>query len=207
MGYVRRCSNVTYVSYCISTPKFVNYSHARHYTDINCSDADYCQGWTKFYIEKTINKTERSPENLTRVCTNTTYVSWCIKSTSNIDYRTARRYYDIKCGEWGQACYYEQVSASNNSIQRNGAYCRLCNITKYRNVCDFGKPSYGPIQTQAICSEWYPCEGVSSYLNATSQTSNAQAAAIDSTTLTVALFGGLVFSIILVLLFGLHKKE
>ncbi|MCL6089235.1 MAG: hypothetical protein M1530_03700 [Candidatus Marsarchaeota archaeon] len=208
MGYTRRCGNVTYVSFCVSGPTFINFSHARHYTDINCSDSDYCQGWTDFYAETSRNFTSRTPDNLTRTCTNTTFVSWCIKSSSVIDYRTARRYSQFSCGDWSQACAYQTVSQLKRA-ERSGAYCRPCNVTSYKYVCTFGgRPSSGQLRSQSTCGAWSPCSGVSDYLNASvSNSPSALApAAPDSLTLLMAVAAGVGLTALLVLFFSRRKE-
>ncbi len=206
MGYTRRCGNVTYVSFCISGPVYINFSHARHYTDLNCSDSDYCQGWTDFYPESSRNRTERTPENLTRVCVNTTFVSWCIKTPSVIDYRTARRYTQVACGDWSQACAYQPVSSTKRT-EHSGIYCRPCNVTSYKYVCNFGgRPSSGQAQLQSICGAWTPCSGVYDYLNASASQSQARGAVPDSSTLLLAVLVGLGLTALLVVLLGRHKE-
>jgi hypothetical protein len=208
MGYTRRCGNVTYVSYCISGPTYVNFSHARRYTDLNCSDSDYCQGWTDFYSETSRNVSERTPDNLTRICTNTTFVSWCIKSSSVIDYRTARRYSQFLCGDWAQACAY-QAGSSIKRAERSGAYCRSCNVTNYRYVCSYGgRASSGQAQPQSVCGAWSPCSGISDYLNASSSSSQnlAPAPAPDSLTLLLAVLVGVGLTALLVVVLSRHKE-
>ncbi|VVB56859.1 Uncharacterised protein [uncultured archaeon] len=205
MGYVRKCQNVTYVSYCISTPVFVNFSYARHFVSLNCSTNDFCQGWTRFYPESEKNITSRTPDNLTRTCLNTTYVSWCIRAYSNVDYRTGRRYSEIECGPWVEACSYVPGTTSART-ERSGGFCRSCNTTNYRYTCNYGgKMVYGALNSQSLCAEWSDCPAAAPYAPPSSP---SYLVGLDSSNVLVAvLLGvGLTALLVVVMVFS-HRSD
>jgi len=205
LTYKRDCDNVTYVSYCLSTPTYINFSHARFHTALNCSRKDFCQGWTRFYPDTKRNITERTPDNLTRVCTNTTYVSWCIKDHSNIDYRVGRRYSQLACTDWAQACYLKEIS-SVLKIEQGEEWCRRCNQTTYRLTCNFsGRISSGKSQIDSVCGDWTDCAILrpKSYALQSDYSSDSEKPiGLDSSSLMVAILLGVGLTTALVLVFS-----
>lgn len=210
MTYKRDCDNVTYISYCLSRPTYINFSHARFYTGLNCSRKDFCQGWTRFYPDVKKNITERTPDNMTRICTNTTYISWCLKDHSNIDYRTGRRYYQLTCTDWTQACFLKEMS-SLLKVEQGDTLCRMCNQTTYRPTCNFsGRVSTGKSQVDSSCGDWMDCAILQpkKYARPSSYSSDSsdKPIGLDSSSLIVALLMGIGLTAVLVLAFS-GKKE
>ena len=210
MGYVRDCKNIQYISFCNERPTFVNENHTRRYSDILCPEADFCRDWTRFYPETIRNITQRQ-DNLTRTCVNTTYVSWCIKDHSNIDYRTGKRYSELQCGDWTQGCQLKFISSAPK-IDQAQSQCRSCNQSTYRMICTFGgRTTNGATSVQSDCGEWMDCAllqpGINRYsTNFSSDTSASSPIGIDSSSLLVALLMGVGLTVVLVLVFSGHQE-
>ncbi len=214
MGYARKCHNVTYISYCLSTdPTIINFNLSRTYWDIDCTNADYCQGWTRFYIEKSRNFTERDPTtNLSRACTSSTYVAWCIKAPSTVNYAVGHRYSELNCSDWQQTCGFNQAGVVKKRLEKDpSGYCRSCSDTTYRYFCNTsGKISWGPSQVQSICGNWTVCPGYnasSSTTGSTTGSSNNSLGVIDPSVVTVTVLAGVVLTFILILVFGRSKEQ
>lgn len=204
MGYVRKCHNVTYVSYCVTRPTFIDFNISRRYWDIDCTGSDYCTGWTRFYVEKARNFTERDlATNLSRLCTNSTYVAWCVKSRSMVDYTIGHRYSETECGDWRQTCGFSRTSDKKRQENDRSGFCRNCVDTTYRYYCNTtGRITWGSSQVQAVCGNWTAC-AVSNPSD--SSASSAGNSLSDPSMVTVAVLAGVVLTAILLAFFARHK--
>ncbi len=208
LGYARKCHNITYISYCNSASNFIDFNVSRTYWAIDCTGSDYCTGWTRFYIEKTSNFTERDQAtNLSRACMASTYVAWCVKSRSIVDYTVGHRYSELNCSDWQQTCGFTRGSDKKRQEADRSGYCRNCVDTSYRYYCNTsGRISFGPSQVQSICGNWTACP-VSNYSSSTKSGSPGGSSLdiSDPSVVTTIVLAGVVFTVILLIIFGRHK--
>ncbi len=207
MGFARTCHNVTYMSYCLSAPILIDFNVSRSYWDIDCTDAAYCQGWTRFYVEKSRNFTERDPStNLSRACTTSTYVAWCIKARSSVDYTIGHRYSELNCSDWQQTCGFSATGSKKRQEKDPSGYCRSCNDTTFRYFCNSsGRVTWGPSQVQSICGNWTAC-AVSNTSSSTTS-SGGTPTPIDASIVTAVVLGGVVLTFLLIIVFGRPKEQ
>lgn len=205
MGYVRKCHNVTYASYCLPAQAFIDFNISRGYWEIDCTSSDYCTGWTRFYVEKARNFTERDKAtNLSRVCTNSSYVAWCVKSRSIVDYTIGHRYSELNCTGWQQSCGFSRTGERKRLESDRSGYCRNCVDTTYRYYCNSsGRLSWGSSQVQSACGNWTGCP-VSNYSSSTTSGRNSLDTS-DPSMVTMMVLVGVVLTVILIVFFTRHK--
>ncbi len=216
-GYSRACQNVTYISYCVSRPNFIDYDTSRSYWGINCTDSNYCQGWTRAYPESAVNITETDPAtNFTRQCTVSSYVAWCIKEITVVDYTIGHRYNQTSCTDWQQNCGFAPDKTQSRTERSVGGRCRYCNDTTYRYFCNnSGQVSWGDAQVQTSCAPWGLClqfdqsglPGSNSTSSSSSSSFKLPAISFDMPAVTIAVLFGVTFTAILLLFFGRQKTE
>ena len=206
MGYARNCHNVTYTSYCHSAP-VIDFNISRQYWDIDCTGSDYCTGWTRFYVEKSTNFTERDPAtNLSRVCTTYTYVAWCVKTRSIVDYTIGHRYSELNCSDWQQTCGFSPAGARKRVESGQSGYCRNCVDTTYRYYCNAsGRISWGASQIQSACGNWSACP-TNPFNYSSAAASGGSSVDVSNPPMVAAMvLVGVVLTAILILVFSRHK--
>jgi uncharacterized membrane protein YgcG len=117
-----------------------------------------CYTWSDWFINKTDEKFD--PKNPSIVCTNTTYIRWCIRNDGTLDYSISEKKYDYKCGqkvESNEICNYKLSSQSSYTDYLAGQ-CRSCVKETYVYTCSpSGKTDYNNQKVSSSCGLWREC--------------------------------------------------
>ncbi|MFA5108268.1 MAG: hypothetical protein WC492_01910 [Candidatus Micrarchaeia archaeon] len=158
-----------------------------------------CTSWSEWYVNATNEKTEASGGK-TRVCINTTYTKWCIKSSGQFDTTRSEKKYDYKCAAWNEQCDYAYEKTESYS-QNSGGQCRTCKKEIFVYVCKpSGTKDYSLTKESLNCGAYRECTASEiSNLSGTQTKPTAQKSELDTLVEQYGLVLGLLLAALIVI--------